>query len=51
MVDIYEGRAKLADGSEYIVQGTIIECATWADNIIRSNSGDITIDIRRLGNG
>lgn len=51
VADIYTGTAKLADGQEYQVQGTIIECAAWADNIIRSNDGNITIDIRRIANG
>ena len=43
--DQFTGRAQLPDGTELKMQGTIMECANWADNVIRAN-GICNIDIR-----
>jgi hypothetical protein len=43
--DQFTGRAQLPDGTELTMQGTIMECANWADNVIRAN-GICNIDIR-----
>ena len=43
--DQFTGRAQLPDGTELSMQGTIMECANWADNVIRAN-GICNIDIR-----
>lgn len=43
--DLFRGTAKLPNGMELTVQGTIMECANWADNVIRSE-GICMIDIR-----
>lgn len=42
----YIGTAK-AGGNTFTVTGTILECANWADNIIRCEDGDIVIKITR----
>lgn len=43
----YRATAKLEDGRQMDIIGTITECAEWADNLIRVNGGSICIDIRR----
>ena len=43
----YHATAKLEDGRQMDITGTITECAEWADNLIRANGGAICIDIRR----
>ena len=43
--DLFRGTAKLPDGTELTMQGTIMECANWADNVIRAH-GICNIDIR-----
>lgn len=43
----YHATAKLEDGRQMDITGTITECAEWADNLIRVNGGAICIDIRR----
>lgn len=44
--EIYVGTAE-AGGNTFTVTGTILECASWADNIIRCEDGEISIEIRR----
>lgn len=45
--DMYYGIAKLPDGKEVRITGTILECANWADNMIRNADGEVIIEIRR----
>lgn len=47
VTDIYTGTAKLSDGTEVQITGSIMECANWADNMIRISERGITIEIRR----
>lgn len=44
----YEARAKVKDGKEFVVHGTLRECALWADQII-SLYGTCTIVIETDG--
>ena len=46
-MDIYDGEARLADGSVIRVSGTIQQMACWADNLIRSSGQNSDIRIRR----
>lgn len=48
--DLFRGTAKLPNGTELTIQGTIMECANWADNVIRSE-GICSIDIRIIREG
>lgn len=41
----YKGTAVLNDGQELEIFGTIMECANWSDNVIRSHEGKIVIRI------
>ena len=44
----YTGTASLGDGRELRVSGSILECANWAENVIRANGGEIVIQITRV---
>lgn len=46
MMDVYSAEAHIDGGSVLSVEGTIAQCANWADNVIRCE-GACTIDIRR----
>ena len=46
-MEIYEGEARLADGTVIRASGTIQQMANWADNLIRSSGQDSDIKIRR----
>lgn len=46
-MEIYEGEARLADGTILQASGTIQQLANWADNLIRSSGQDSDISIRR----
>ena len=43
----YKAKAKVSNGDEFEVRGTLRECASWADNII-SIYGTCTIDIESV---
>jgi len=43
----YQATAVLCDGTIRQVEGGILECANWAENVIRANSGEISIVIRK----
>ena len=45
---MYKGIAKLSDGRMLEVNGTLAEVASWADNLIRSQDGDLQIDIKQV---
>ena len=45
---MYKGTAKLPDGQTIEVRGTFQECACWAENVIRSNPGNVDIRIREV---
>lgn len=46
---MYTGIACMADGSTVCMEGTLQECANWADNIIRAAEQEITIVIKQKG--
>ncbi len=36
-MEIYAGIAVMIDGTTRIISGTLMECAEWADNVMREN--------------
>lgn len=47
MNDIFHAVANLPDGRKLEIEGTVMECSNWADNVIRVN-GVCEITIRRI---
>ena len=47
-MDMYEGTAEYADGTEIRTGGSIQQMANWADNLIRVSETDLTIRIERV---
>lgn len=45
---MYTAVAKTEDGQRLEVTGDIIQCANWADNIIRACAGPVTIEIVKV---
>lgn len=45
---MYRATAKLEDGRMLEVTGDITQCANWADNVIRTCDGAITIEIVKM---
>ena len=45
---MYRGTADLGDGQQACMEGTLQQCANWAENVIRNHEGGITITIERI---
>ena len=44
----YKGTADLCDGRQIDVEGTLQQCANWAENVIRASDGEVSIQITRV---
>ena len=44
----YRAVAELSDGKQLQVTGSIMQCANWAENVIRANGGEIQIQITMI---
>jgi len=44
--EMFHGEAKLEDGRTLTADGTLMQCANWADNVVRAE-GACEIEIRR----
>lgn len=39
------------NGGQLTTEGTISECANWAENVIRANGGEVTVQLTRIRDG
>lgn len=45
---MYIATATLENGETFTITGSIMQCANWAEIIIRSSSGNVNIEIKQV---